>query len=100
MKYYFRYSKNAKMASERFNDRPMSPAESVIYWTEYIIRHKGAPHLKTHAHNLAWYQYFLLDVIAVIFIIILIGFYIVRKGLRAIGGFFFKSLYNLKVKSE
>lgn len=100
MKYYFRYSKNAKMASERFKDRPMSPAESVIYWTEYIIRHKGAPHLKSHAHNLAWYQYFLMDVIAVIFSVILTVFYIVRKGLIAIRGFFFKSSSNLKVKSK
>ncbi|KAL5244409.1 hypothetical protein ACI65C_011819 [Semiaphis heraclei] len=43
----------------------MSPAESVVYWTEYVIRHKGAPHLRSHALDLTWYQYFLLDVITV-----------------------------------
>lgn len=42
----------------------MSPAESVVYWTEYVLRHNGAPHLKSHAHDLTWYQYFLIDVIA------------------------------------
>ncbi|KAF0755321.1 UDP-glucuronosyltransferase 2B17-like, partial [Aphis craccivora] len=56
-----KYTKNAKITSERFKDRPMTPAELVVYWTEYVVRHKGAPHLKTQAFNLTWYQYVLLD---------------------------------------
>jgi len=43
---------NAKAASEIFKDRPMSPEKSVVYWTEYVIRHKGAQHPKSHALNL------------------------------------------------
>ncbi|KAE9530950.1 hypothetical protein AGLY_011412 [Aphis glycines] len=61
-----KYMKNAKIASQRFKDRPMSPEQSVVYWTEYVIRHTGASHLKSHGHNLSWYQYFLLDIIAVL----------------------------------
>jgi glucuronosyltransferase len=37
-----------------------------VYWTEYVIRHNGAPHLRSAVLDLAWYQYFLLDVIAVL----------------------------------
>jgi len=37
-----------------------------VYWTEYVIHHKGAPHLRSAELDLAWYQYFLLDVIAVL----------------------------------
>jgi len=37
-----------------------------VYWTEYVIRHKGAPHLRSAVLDLAWYQYLLLDVIAVL----------------------------------
>lgn len=48
----------------------MSPAESVVYWTEYVIRHKGAPHLRSHALNLTWYQYFLVDVIATLLFVL------------------------------
>jgi glucuronosyltransferase len=40
--------------------------EQAVYWTEYVIRHKGAPHLRSAVLDLAWYQYFLLDVIAVL----------------------------------
>ncbi|VVC33549.1 UDP-glucuronosyl/UDP-glucosyltransferase [Cinara cedri] len=63
------YRNNAKVASKRFKDRPVSPAESVVYWTEYVLRHNGAPHLKSPAINLIWYQYFLLDVIGTLLVV-------------------------------
>lgn len=59
---------NAKTVSQRFKDRPMTSAQSVVYWTEYIIRHKGAPNLMSYSYNLTWYQYFLLDIIGLIII--------------------------------
>ena len=40
--------------------------EQAVYWTEYVIRHKGAPHLRSAVLDLAWYQYLLLDVVAVL----------------------------------
>lgn len=66
----------------------MTPAQSVVYWTEYVIRHKGAPHLKYHGLNLAWYQYYLLDVIAVILVFIFLVLYIVVKSLNLIVYYF------------
>lgn len=63
---FFRYTENAKIASEQFRDRPVSPAESIVHWTEHVIRHGGASHLKPNALNLKWYQILLLDVTAVI----------------------------------
>lgn len=35
------------MTSNQFKDRPMSPAETVVYWTKYVIRYKEAPQLKS-----------------------------------------------------
>jgi glucuronosyltransferase len=46
----------------------MSPLETAVYWTEYVIRHKGAPHLRSAAVGMPWYQYYLIDVLLVIFI--------------------------------
>jgi glucuronosyltransferase len=28
-------------------DRLMKPLDSAIYWIEHVIRHKGAPHLRS-----------------------------------------------------
>jgi glucuronosyltransferase len=63
---YHRYRENAQRLSRIFRDQPRTPLEQAVYWTEYVIRHKGAPHLRSAAMDLAWYQYFLLDVIAVL----------------------------------
>jgi glucuronosyltransferase len=55
-----------KKLSRAFRDRPQSPLDTAIFWTEYVIRHRGAPHLRSAAMDLAWYQYLLLDVIMVL----------------------------------
>ncbi|KAJ9582651.1 hypothetical protein L9F63_023006, partial [Diploptera punctata] len=64
-----RYKENAKRLSNLFRDRPHTPLETAIFWTEYVIRHKGAPHLRSAAADLPLYQYLLLDVVAVIILI-------------------------------
>ncbi|XP_050523192.1 UDP-glycosyltransferase UGT5-like isoform X4 [Daktulosphaira vitifoliae] len=64
------YKNKANKLSEIFRDRPMSPLESAVYWTEYVIKHKGAPHLRTAAVGMPWFQYYLIDVFLVIIIII------------------------------
>lgn len=96
-----RYTLNAKTASERFKDRPMSPAQSIDYWTRYVIRHKGAPHLKSHALNLTWYQYYLLDVILVSLTMVLSVVYSTFVVSRIIYRHFcLKGISNLKYKPE
>ncbi|KAJ8980271.1 hypothetical protein NQ317_005129 [Molorchus minor] len=42
------YSENAKRRSKLMKDRPVKPKDLAVYWTEYIIRHNGAPHLRTY----------------------------------------------------
>ncbi|XP_057627592.1 UDP-glucuronosyltransferase 2B17-like isoform X2 [Chionomys nivalis] len=57
------YKKNAMWLSTVHHDQPMKPLDRVIFWIEFVMRHKGAKHLRPLAHNLTWYQYHSLDVI-------------------------------------
>ncbi|XP_057627045.1 UDP-glucuronosyltransferase 2B37-like isoform X2 [Chionomys nivalis] len=57
------YKKNAMWLSTIHHDQPMKPLDRVIFWIEFVMRHKGAKHLRPLAHNLTWYQYHSLDVI-------------------------------------
>nr|XP_022908453.1 UDP-glucuronosyltransferase 2A1-like [Onthophagus taurus] len=41
------FKQNAENLSKLFRDRPMSPIKTAIYWIEYVIKHNGAPHLKS-----------------------------------------------------
>lgn len=86
----FRYANNMKKVSEIYKDRPMSPMDTAIYWIEYVIRHKGARHLRSAAADLPFYQYLLLDVIAFILLIfvssILLMYYMFRAFIRLLCG--------------
>ncbi|XP_057580979.1 UDP-glucuronosyltransferase 2A1-like [Hippopotamus amphibius kiboko] len=57
------YKENAMRLSRIHHDQPMKPLDRAVFWIEFIMRHKGAKHLRPAAHDLTWYQYRSLDVI-------------------------------------
>ena len=59
-----RYKENAMRLSRIHHDRPISPLDKAVFWIEFTMRNKGAKHLRVQAHQLAWYQYSCLDVLA------------------------------------
>ncbi|KAF6213836.1 hypothetical protein GE061_011558 [Apolygus lucorum] len=77
------FKDNAKRVSAAFLDRPMSAMDTAVYWTEYVIRHKGAPHLRSPARWMTWYEYYNLDVIAILVSIPLIALILLYKMLVA-----------------
>lgn len=40
----------------------MTPVETAVYWIEYVVRHKGAPHLRSAGLDLCFISYHNLDV--------------------------------------
>ncbi|XP_063921673.1 UDP-glycosyltransferase UGT5-like [Zophobas morio] len=67
-----KYKEIAKARSKYFHDRVRKPMETAIYWIEYVIRHRGAAHLRVAGIDLPWYQYILLDIVAVLVLGILL----------------------------
>ena len=65
-----RYRENPQRLSRIYRDQPQTPLEQAVYRMEYVIRHNGAPHLRSGALDVTWYQYLLLDVIAVLVLVI------------------------------
>ncbi|XP_072045057.1 UDP-glucuronosyltransferase 2A1-like [Amphiura filiformis] len=57
------YKTNAKKLSALFRDTPRTPVQQAADWSEYIIRHGDARHLRSAALDLNLIQYFLLDVL-------------------------------------
>ncbi|XP_021702436.1 UDP-glucuronosyltransferase 2B7 [Aedes aegypti] len=58
------YSTRAQEISVIFRDRLVDPMNESIFWMEYVMRNKGARHLKSQAVNLSLVQYLLLDIVA------------------------------------
>lgn len=65
------YKEKIVALSQTHLDRPVEPLDLAVFWTEFVMRHKGAAHLRVAAHDLNWIQYHSLDVIG-LFAIILI----------------------------
>lgn len=56
------YKQKAVELSRKFRDNLIDPLEEASFWMEYVVRHKGAPHLKSYGAFMPLYQYLLLDV--------------------------------------
>ncbi|XP_076655537.1 UDP-glycosyltransferase UGT5-like isoform X4 [Halictus rubicundus] len=59
-----KYRENARRLSKAFRDRPATPLQTAVWWTEYIGRGNGLPYVKSEASSLPWYVRNLVDVMA------------------------------------
>ncbi|EDV38206.1 uncharacterized protein Dana_GF11027 [Drosophila ananassae] len=59
-----RYRNAARYRQKLLLDQRSTALETAIYWTEYVLRHKGAFHLQAPSRNMSWWQYYLIDVVA------------------------------------
>ncbi|KAA8587441.1 hypothetical protein FQN60_016303, partial [Etheostoma spectabile] len=66
-----RYKENMQKLSALHKDRPVDPLDLSVYWTEFVMRHKGAKHLRPAVLDLNWIQYYCLDVIAALATVVL-----------------------------
>ncbi|XP_055444684.1 UDP-glucuronosyltransferase 2B17-like isoform X2 [Bubalus kerabau] len=57
------YKENVMRLSAIQHDQPMKPLDRAVFWIEFVMRHKGAKHLRPAIHDLTWFQYHSLDVI-------------------------------------
>ncbi|XP_041936170.1 UDP-glucuronosyltransferase 1A1-like isoform X1 [Alosa sapidissima] len=64
------YMENMQKLSAIHNDRPIEPLDLAVHWTEFVMRHKGADHLRPAAHHLNWIQYHSLDVIGFLLVVV------------------------------
>ena len=91
IKFLHRYYDNKQKLSEKFKDRPMTPQQSIVYWTEYVIRHNGASHLKSPAFRLYWFQFLMLDVVLIFIVILAFVAYFINFILKNVYYFFRRS---------
>lgn len=74
-----KYRDNAKKWSNIFLENTVHPMDEAMFWIEYVVRHEGAPFIKSFGVNQEWYQHYLLDVF---------GFFLITL-IVAVGGIYF-----------
>ncbi|XP_062410401.1 UDP-glucuronosyltransferase 2C1-like [Sardina pilchardus] len=93
------YKESIMRLSRIHHDQPMKPLDEAVFWIEFVMRNKGAKHLRVQAHNLSWYQYHSLDVM--VFLLAIVGlliFIVVKSCCFCFRRCFMKSMVKKKTE--
>ncbi|XP_038217977.1 UDP-glycosyltransferase UGT5-like [Zerene cesonia] len=55
------YRDNVIRLRSVMRDQPESGLQRAVWWTEYVLRHGGAKHLRSPAANMPWTEYYEID---------------------------------------
>ncbi|XP_069996425.1 UDP-glycosyltransferase UGT5 [Penaeus vannamei] len=91
-----KYKRNAEEVMRVVRDQPETPRERAVFWTEYVVRHQGAPRLRSPAAKLSWVEFLLLDVLLVLHVVVYAAFYVLSRVVRAVKG----RLFPRRVKKK
>ncbi|CAG7719565.1 unnamed protein product [Allacma fusca] len=72
-----KYTSKAKQLSGIFRNQLQTPLERAVFWTEYVMRHNGAVHLRSAARKLNYFQYRSMDVIGFLLAIVFVVSYVI-----------------------
>ncbi|KAI4529888.1 hypothetical protein MG293_019744 [Ovis ammon polii] len=73
------YKENMMRLSAIQHDQPMKPLDRAVFWIEFVMRHKGAKHLRPAIHDLTWFQYHSLDVIGFLLACVATAIFVITK---------------------
>lgn len=68
-----KYKQRAQKLSDLYRDRPEHPLDKAAFWIEYVIRHNGAKHMQSSAVHLNIIQYYMVDVVAFIIVVLVVA---------------------------
>ncbi|XP_026735421.1 UDP-glucuronosyltransferase 2B7-like [Trichoplusia ni] len=57
------YKKNIIKLRGLLRDEVQTSLERAVWWTEYVLRHGGAKHLRSPAANISWWEYLELELV-------------------------------------
>ena len=84
-----KYKEKVKKMQVLLKDQKETPLEKAVYWTEYVLRHKGAEHLQSPARHMNFFSYYLIDVILLMTQLVVIAYLLIKVV--------FKIVYNYLV---
>ncbi|XP_076178890.1 UDP-glucosyltransferase 2-like [Ptiloglossa arizonensis] len=64
-----KYKEKMIELKNKVNDNPYDLENNLVWWTEYVIRHKGAPHLRSSLAGQPWYQRGDMDIVVFLTIV-------------------------------
>ncbi|KAM9481128.1 UDP-glucuronosyltransferase 2A2-like isoform 1-T2 [Clarias gariepinus] len=78
------YSTNMNRLSRLLRDTPIQPMDNAMFWIEFVMRHKGAAHLRTESYKMPWYVYYSVDVIAFLLFVVSCAVFLIFTVIRCL----------------
>uniref|UniRef100_A0A8C1HCE3 UDP-glycosyltransferases domain-containing protein n=2 Tax=Cyprinus carpio TaxID=7962 RepID=A0A8C1HCE3_CYPCA len=91
------YRENMQKLSKLHHDQPMKPLDRAIFWIEFVMRNRGAPHLRTQSFRMSWIEYHSIDVVLTLLIIVALFCYMIYIIIKYLC---FKVAFKKKIKAE
>ncbi|XP_038160658.1 UDP-glucuronosyltransferase 2C1-like isoform X1 [Cyprinodon tularosa] len=78
------FRSNMQRLSSLQQQQPVAPLATAAFWVEFVMRHGGARHLRQASHDLYWFQFYSLDILAALLLIITAGSALCWAGLHCV----------------
>ncbi|XP_050676626.1 UDP-glycosyltransferase UGT5-like [Leptidea sinapis] len=90
------YRENVIKLRELYHDKPLTSLETAVWWIEHVIRHKGGKHLRSAAFNMAATEYYEMNLVLFMVVILLSSVVVFYLSLR----FVIDLLRRSKIKKD
>ncbi|XP_063897135.1 UDP-glycosyltransferase UGT5 [Helicoverpa armigera] len=94
------YRRNTKQLGKLMRDLPVHPLENAVWWTEHVLRHGGARHLRSPAANMSWTQYLELELVFTVLSVALSFVLLICLLVYSLWKYFSISLEHKKLKDN
>ena len=92
------YKRRISLASEIYRSAPQRPTERAAYWIEHVIKF-GSDHLQSAGKDLNFFQFFMLDALAMFLAVGVLLLVLVKKLVSWGAKKMFKVENNIKLKA-
>ncbi|XP_013168906.1 PREDICTED: UDP-glucuronosyltransferase 2B19-like isoform X2 [Papilio xuthus] len=93
------YRENILRLRSIMQDQPQSPLERAVWWTEHVLRHRDARHLRSPAANISWTQYLELELVFTLASVLILSLVILFVVLKIIWNYI-TSVVTTKIKKS
>jgi glucuronosyltransferase len=78
-----KYKQNIVKLRELVYDQPMTSRERAVWWTEYVIRHKGAKHLEYPGRLVPFYEKYGIDLLLILIFFLIVVQYLIKFFMKS-----------------
>ncbi|EDW48199.1 GM20028 [Drosophila sechellia] len=79
-----KYTQAVRKFSGLYRDRPLTPKQSVLFWVDYVLRHRGAPNLQSPAVHMGFVQLHNLDIYALVLAILIFLVFLTQLAVKSL----------------